>query len=219
MKQRTKDLFENLEFLDIVKNSKTLLHLEPDEINGKTLTDLAYLVGETLGEGKHYYSYKIAGEIKVRVGTIRAIDRTKTLDKIENKIEDKTENNNTSFQLEKLNMLLQQQEKIFNLQLDSLRDKISELKKENDELNKIIDEYESEAGKQKSPDLTSLLTTLLSKSNAPAGAGAKLSDNGNGIPKNFIDSLSGVDWSKVSDKQKIEFYNLFEGIKTSLPTK
>lgn len=67
-----KDVLQNLEYVQLNRYNKTLVHLPGTEVNGLTKTELAVLFAEKLGtEGTFNFTFKYKNDPKVKVTRLR----------------------------------------------------------------------------------------------------------------------------------------------------
>ena len=217
---RFPDPINNFEYFDIVKKGLTLLHLEGPEINGMSRTELSYLVGSKMGSGTYQASYKEHGDSKTMHTPFRAVNKNEVGKENVDDLKEKIKNIEKQFSNDQA---LTFQKQLYEVQLKYKDQEIVNLKKEVDQLNKLIDEYEKDNTKEKPSALETIMLGLLNKNlgaaSVPTG---NLSDNGkekSNIPLSFLQTLDSVDWEKVSEKDKSNFKNIFESVKTSLPQK
>ncbi len=169
--EKRKDVFENVEYVQIKKNRKQLLLLEDNEINGKSRTQLAKQIGEKLGEGTYFYTVKYFGNPKITVGKIASIiskgseskqphpDMDIFYEKMKN-LDDKIErqaSGNVNIQA-----IMEMKDAAYKIQIEFWKSQCDMLHSENDKLKK---QAETDGGGSNSlvEALTPLIIQMLTK--------------------------------------------------------
>lgn len=144
-----KDVFNNVEYVQIKKNNKQLLFLDDKQINGMTRTELAKLIGVKLGEGVYHYTIKYFKDPKITVGKISSIispggapvpqqqDLKEFYDqirKLDQKIEQQA-TGNVNFQA-----IMEMKDAAYKIQIDFWKGQCDVLRAENEKLKKQVEQ-------------------------------------------------------------------------------
>lgn len=155
---RLQDVFENVEYLTIVKNKQQLMLLENMEINGKSRTELQKLIGQKLGGGVYSYTVKYFNQPKVITGRITALLKEPKPAAADNKtsdLENKLISRLASLE-ERINQqgsadssfkdILAMKDAAFQIQIDFYKNLAEQYKQENISLRKQLESGEAGGG-------------------------------------------------------------------------
>lgn len=148
-KTNLKDVFENVEYIQVKKHRKQLMILEEKEAKGITRTQLARMVGDQLGEGTYDLVVKYFNNPKIVVSKITSIiskgsepkqqaqDLTIFYEQIKKTNEriDNQANGNANIQT-----LMDMKDQSYKIQIDFYKARILMLEAENEKLKKEVGE-------------------------------------------------------------------------------
>lgn len=189
------DIYDNVDYLHITRQAKTLLQFGK-EINGKKKSEIQALIGLKLGEGRFNYSLKFDNDGKIYRGTIRGFipenEKTKkdSVESIEiESLKNQIDNMSKSIDVDKLFTM---QEKVFNNQMTFLSKQIELQQKQIETLQKNNNDSSG-------MDLTSLILPLLmNKGKATMTLKDTATNNTYNLPDSVINVISKVDFSKLT---------------------
>lgn len=148
---KLKSTFSGVDYLDIIKNKRTILTLKSHEINNKPRREIEEKIGNEFGEGVYNYRVKFFDNEVPAIGRIRAV-RTKPENKqeaaiekkinaIENKLASLSQSGGVDF-----NMVMELIKSTYTMQIEFLKSRIAGLEADNARLNKELKETSAQGG-------------------------------------------------------------------------
>lgn len=220
------DVYDNVEYFEIISRGKTLFRLEGENINGKTKSEVEYAVGEALGEGYKNFVLKFYGEAKSKTGRMRGRikDKRKELLHVDANINDRLnalENIIKAASKESTpnaQTLMDMQRQTMQIQIDFYKNLCDQLERKVQKLEKEIES--GGAGSAGIDTILNLAQIFLSKKGAgKVDLGDEVPSDPGSIPPEFIQALGKVDYTKVSPDQQEKILKYFNMLSSQLPMK
>ena len=238
--------FEDVEYIELTQNKKTVHTFPSNEIEGITKYELQKKIGDMFGTGKFFASVKYNGQYSNKRFPIKGLilgtntmsnntDQSISKDEIEKLLKNNSNNNNSGvievLKLTYANQIDSLKEVIKDLK-DTLRDRDKEISKTNDIINSLKDQIRdleiNESKKDEGGGLLEMVSQLAAlKSGGLSGLFGStktpvltsINSDPSDIPPEFINALGKVDFSKISDEQKKQYVNVFNQFANQLPLK
>jgi hypothetical protein len=160
------ETFKNVEFIDVTRRGRTLLTIKESELQGKNKRWLQEHVGNSLGEGHHWLSIKIAGQSTYEKQKIRAIatDPEKK-NPVNDSASDEIAALRRSIEATQGNISIDLLKTAYQMQIDFYKDRVTALEMQLKDANEKIKKLEAETGDENNildnPVIQALVVKLL----------------------------------------------------------
>jgi len=230
------DIYTDVEYAQIFKDGISLYVYDANELNGKSKMEFQKMLGDQFGPGmflatikrKNIMATKNYRIRAIKFGSNKKIDNTETqsdhkIKDLENKMNNMNNNSPTFDQI----LILTKQ--TYTLQIESLKDRINELKSDLKEKTEIIEKLQSKLTSLENEnnsggglmDMIQQAVQLkqILKPNVPIKSLKDIPTDRNSIPEQFINALGKVDYTKVPQEDIEKYVNFFENFSNQLPLK
>ncbi len=218
--KKENDIYQGIDYLQITKNRQPVYTFQGHEIEGKTKTDVQFMLGKMFGNDLFHFTLKIKGKNKNEAGQIRSISFDTKKDLEVSKLKEVQMTNNIS----EIKKLIEEKHAIEKAHLEEkIKNLERDLKEVNETYNKLADEVEKKENNDNNM-LAGLLKYLpLDRLFGAAGPVKPLADNPNvnqiDIDPEIIAVLNQVDYSKLTKEQIQTYANMLNQFISQLPRK
>ena len=230
----------NFDYVDIIKNKKTLLTIEGKEIEGLTWRDLQKFIGKRLPSDIYYYILKVVGDDMVHKGQIKSVGTMTQNKKQDNKydaLQQQIESLNeklssaSSGNSVSMEMLLEVTKSAYVTRIDFMSMELQKKESENerlirkidsleeslDESEELIDELKDKTGM--SQYIKMAQEFLIMKTGKAKGITNLSDSNESDIPTEILRTLGVIDWLKVEPNVIEEIIRYIKIFANKLPLK